>query len=107
MDDNSGFNLGKLLGNARDMQDKLEEMHKTVSDLRATGESGGGMVKAIVNGNRRVVKILISDDAMTDRDLLQDLVAAAVSDAMGKIEQAIGAKMKSTLAGGMGMGGLL
>lgn len=101
IDEQLGNNLGKLLGGARQMQEKLESVQKELAQLEVTGAAGGGMVQVVVNGERKVVRVEISEEAMADRAMLQDLVAAAVSDAMHKVEQAIAEKMRDSLGGGL------
>lgn len=110
MDENFSRNLGALLGGARQMQEKLEDVKKELAQLRITGAAGGDMVAVEVNGERKVVAVRVSAEAAADRDMLQDLVAAAINDAMSKVEAAINEKMQASLLGGLGgagLGGLL
>ena len=100
MTDNN-FDFSKLLGNARQMQEQLENTQKEISTVEVTGAAGGGMVTVLMSGERRVLRVEISDEALADSDMLQDLVAAAMNDALRKIEQAINEKMRSSLAGGL------
>lgn len=103
MDNNfMGKQLEKLLGDAGKMQEKMETAKKELGELRVTGSAGGGMVRLTASGDRRVLKVEISDDCMNDRDMLQDLIAAAANDAIKKLESAISEKMKSSLLGSLG-----
>ncbi|MCH9757889.1 MAG: YbaB/EbfC family nucleoid-associated protein [Proteobacteria bacterium] len=101
MDENFGKNLQKLLGGAGQMRENLEGMQKELAQLRVTGSAGGGVVSVVVNGERRVVKVTIDDDAMGDRDMLQDFIAAAMTDALKKVETAINEKMQASLSGSL------
>ena len=102
LDENFGKNIGKLLGNAKQMQEKMEEVKQQLEKAQVSGAAGGDMVVVVINGARKVVSVTISDEAMADRDMLQDLIAAAVSDATRKIEQTINDTMQKSLMGGLG-----
>ena len=103
MDDNfMGEQLEKLLGDAGKMREKMEEAKEQIANLQVIGSAGGGMVRITANGERRVLRVSISDECMNDRDMLQDLVAAAANDAIKKLESAIGEKMKSSFLGPLG-----
>lgn len=96
----SGKNLEKLLGQARHMQEEMENTKKMLSQLRVTGAAGGG-IQITMNGDRKVLKVDIDKDNMHDRDMLQDLLAIAVNDALDKVETAINEKVQSSLAGSL------
>lgn len=100
MADNN-FDFSKLLGSARQMQEQLESTQKALAAIQITGAAAGGMVTVVINGERRVLRVDISEEALADGDMLQDLITAAVNDALRKVEQAINEKMRSSLASGL------
>jgi len=89
------MNLGKMMKKAKEMQDNMQGLQEELAKLEVTGESGGGMVKVIMSGDRKVKSIHIEDERWADQDkaLIEDLLAAAmnaasqVAEAKGKEEQ--------------------
>ena len=90
--------FGDLLKNARRMQEQMEKAQKELSALEISGEAGGGMVRIVLVGGRRARQVHVAPSLMEDREMLQDLVAAAITDALCKSESTIGEKMQSSLA---------
>ena len=70
-----------MFGKMREMQTKLKEAQDNLENITAEGESGGGMVKATVNGKKKVISIYIEDNLMTphDKEMAQDLIVAAIN----------------------------
>ncbi len=103
MSDNmTDFNkFGDFFKNARRVQEQMEKTQKELSAAEVTGESGGGMVRVLLVGGRRARQMHIDPSLLGDREMLQDLVAAAVTDALRKSEHMIGEKMRVSLAGAM------
>lgn len=98
--------FGDLMKQAREMQGQLADLQNELAALEVTGESGGGMVKVVMTGRHDVRRIEIDPElAGEPLDMLGDLVAAAVNDAVRRVEQAQREKMGS-LAGGLGLPGL-
>jgi len=95
------MNIAKMMQQAKKMQENMKQMQEELGSLEATGEAGGGMVKATVSGKHQVKRIEIDDSLLADDDktLLEDLVAAAVNAAMNEIETTIKAKQKDMMAG--------
>ncbi|MGK2960294.1 MAG: YbaB/EbfC family nucleoid-associated protein [Candidatus Malihini olakiniferum] len=80
--------LSNLMKQAQQMQDKMQKIQEEIANLEVTGESGAGLVKVTINGahNCRRVKIdlsLLEDD----KDMLEDLIAAAFNDAARRIDE--------------------
>lgn len=77
------FDMMSMMGKIKEAQSKIKEAQNNLSKLRATGESGGGMVKAVVNGKKQVITIDIDPVLMKaeDRQMLQDLIVAAINKA--------------------------
>ncbi len=81
----------------------MQKMQDDLANKEVSGESGAGMVKVTMNGRHDVKKVDISPELLTeDKTILEDLLAAAVNDAVRKVEQANKAMM-SDLTGGMQM----
>jgi hypothetical protein len=100
-------NLGAMLKQAQEMGSKLQKVNEELKERRASGSAAGGLVTIEVNGVGEILTCRIdpSLDANTDRELLEDLLPAAVNDALAKSRQMHADAMKS-LAGGMNLPGL-
>ncbi|NLN45274.1 MAG: YbaB/EbfC family nucleoid-associated protein [Clostridiaceae bacterium] len=99
-----GGNMNQLLAQAQKMQKDMEKAQEEVATLTADATAGGGAVKAVVNGSHEVVSLSIDPGVVDPEDveMLQDLVVAAINEAMRKIEE-ISAERMSRVTGGMGM----
>jgi len=77
------FNMMKIMGQMKEVQARLKEAQDKLVNVTAAGESGGGMVKAIVNGKKQVVGLDIDPSLLTinDKVIVQDLVIAAINKA--------------------------
>lgn len=104
-----------LLGNKGKIQEEMQKFQEAVGKVTAEGTAGAGYVTVKVNGHMQVQSVRLSDEVMrlNDREMLEDLIAAAVNTAMGKAKEAVAqetAKMAGTLGlppgmlGGMGLG---
>lgn len=92
--------LGNLMKQAQQMQEKMQRMQEEVAKLEVTGESGGGMVKITMTGKHEVRRVSIDDSLwQDDKEMLEDLIAAAINDAARRIEQNQQEKMSSVTAG--------
>lgn len=92
--------LGGLMKQAQEMQDKMQQAQEEVANLEVTGQSGAGMVKVLMTGRHDVRKIEIDDELLKDdKEILEDLVAAAVNDAVRKVESESKDKMSSVTSG--------
>ncbi len=96
-------NLGNLMKQAQKMQENLQKAQQEIARLEITGESGGGLVKITLTGRHEARRVSIDDSLLTDdKDMLEDLVAAAINDAVRKVEQVTQDKIAG-MAGGMGL----
>jgi len=95
--------MANMFGKMREMQTKLKEVQDNLGHITAEGESGGGMVKATVNGRKKVISINIEESLMTpqDREMVQDLVVAAVNNALQNVEAKSNEEIKKTTEGMM------
>ena len=93
-------NIGNLLKQAQAVQENLQKAQAEVAQITATGESGGGMVKVTMNGKHEVSRVQIEPALMSeDREVLEDLVAAAINDATHRVGIAVSEKMAGAMAG--------
>jgi nucleoid-associated protein EbfC len=92
--------LGNIMQQAQKMQDEFKKAQEELNTLEIQGESGGGLVKILMTGKREVRKVSIDESLMgDDRDMLEDLVAAAINDAVKKIAKLKKEKMSGLTAG--------
>ncbi|MDU6409979.1 YbaB/EbfC family nucleoid-associated protein [Chimaeribacter californicus] len=92
--------LGNLMKQAQQMQEKMQQMQEEVAKMEVTGESGAGLVKVTINGAHNCRRIEIDPSLMEDdKDMLEDLVAAAFNDAARRIDEASKEKMSSVSSG--------
>ena len=96
--------LASLMKNLPKMQEEMTKLQGRIALITAEGDAGGGMVKTKVNGHMEVLACVISDEAMKtgDKELLEDLIRAAINQAMQKAKQAV-AEETSKMAGDMGV----
>jgi nucleoid-associated protein EbfC len=93
-------NMGDLLKQAKAMQENMQKAQAEVAQLSATGESGGGMVKVTMNGKHVVARVQIEQQLLgEDREMLEDLIAAAINDATTRIDAVVQQKMSGLMAG--------
>ncbi len=108
------FDLMGMMGKVKEAQAKIKEVQARLVHLTAEGESGAGLVKVTVNGDRKVLKVDLDDSLLSpkDKEMLSDLIVAATNIAMTAIEAKIKAEMKSATEGmipnipGMDLGGM-
>ena len=100
-------NLGDILKQAQQMQERMGEMQRELAVRRFEASSGGGMVTAVVSGQLRVLEIRIEASLIDDRDreMIQDLTAAAVNAALAKAQQGAQEEFQR-LQGNLGIAGM-
>ena len=98
-------NMSNLMKQAQRMQRQMEEGQKELETKEFTAKAVGGAVEATVNGKKELVKIVLSEDAVDpdDVEMLQDLIVAAVNEAMKQAEEA-GQELMGKMTGGLGGG---
>jgi DNA-binding YbaB/EbfC family protein len=95
--------LGDLMKKAQEMQANMQKMQEELANAEVLGESGAGLVKVTMTGRHDVKKVEIDSSLMSeDKEMLEDLLAAAVNDAVRKVEANNREKM-TDLTGGMQM----
>jgi nucleoid-associated protein EbfC len=93
-------NIGNLMKQAQAVQENVQKVQAEIAAMQVTGESGGGMVKVTMTGRHEVKRVQIEPSiAGEDREMLEDLIAAAVNDAVHKVEARTQEKMASVMAG--------
>src|SRR6202012_4301593 len=93
-------NFGNMMKQAQAMQANMQKAQAEIATLEVTGESGGGMVKVVMTGRHEVKRVQIEPSvAGEDREMLEDLIAAAVNDAVHRVEGATQAKMAAAMGG--------
>jgi DNA-binding YbaB/EbfC family protein len=92
--------LGNLMKQAQEMQANMQKAQEELANLEVTGESGGGMVKITMTGKHEVRRVSIDDSLLADdKDMLEDLVAAAINDAAHKVEATTQERMSGLTSG--------
>lgn len=96
--------IGNLMKQAQQMQANLQKAQEEIARVEVTGEAGGGMVSVVMTGRHEARRVNIDPAlfAEGDREMIEDLVAAAVNDAARKVEQATQEKMAG-VAGGLNL----
>jgi hypothetical protein len=93
-------NIGNLLKQAQAVQQNLQKAQEQAAQITATGEAGGGMVKVTMNGRHEVARVQLEPALLQeDREVLEDLIAAAINDATHKVAIAVNEKMSGAMAG--------
>ncbi|MFU8784155.1 YbaB/EbfC family nucleoid-associated protein [Aliidiomarina sp.] len=97
--------MGNMMKQAQQMQEKMQQAQEEIASMEVTGEAGAGLVKVTMYGNHNVKRVAIDASLFgdeDDREMLEDLVAAATNDAVRRVEESSKEKM-SSIAGGMGL----
>lgn len=97
--------LGELMKQARGMQEQMQQAQEKLANTEVTGESGAGMVRVVMTGRHDVKRVQIDPSLLSeDKEMLEDLLAAAVNDAVRKVEDN-NREMLAGLAGGLNLPG--
>ncbi len=98
--------IGKLMKQAQQMQANMQKAQEELANTEVTGEAGGGMVKIVMTCRHEIRKVQLEDAVVgDDKEMLEDLIAAALNDAVRKVEETTKEKL-SGLTGGLNMPGL-
>jgi len=92
----------KMLRQVQQMQDRMQKVQKELDTETVEATAGGGAVTVVATGNQKLVSVRIDGGAEEDLEMLQDLVVAAVNEAMEKSKEMAAAKMQS-VASGLGL----
>ena len=92
--------LAGLMKQAQQMQDNMKKMQEQLAGIEVEGQSGAGLVKAVITCRNEVKRISIDPSLLADdKDMLEDLVAAAINDAVRRVESTTQEKMGKLSAG--------
>ena len=91
--------LGGLMKQAQMMQENMKKAQEQLATIEVEGQSGGGMVKVVMTCRNDVKRVSIDSSVMDDKEMLEDLLAAAVNDAVRKAEATAQEKMGGLTAG--------
>ena len=96
-------NMANLMKQAQKMQRQMEEQAKEMETKEFTATAGGGAVEVTVSGTKKVLKVKLDEEAVNpdDVEMLEDLIVAAVNEAMDKVDE-VSASAMSKFTGGMG-----
>ena len=93
-------NIAGLMQQAQKMQQEMQKAQEELAKLEVTGEAAGGMVKVTMTGKHEVRRVSIDDSLLADdKDMLEDLVAAAINDASHKVESTTQERMSGLTSG--------
>ena len=101
-------NMGNMMKQAQQLQAKMVKLQEELSEKTIETSSGGGMIKVVANGKQQIVSIQIEKEVVDPEDveMLQDLILAAVNDALAKSQEMVSGEM-SKLTGGLNIPGLM
>lgn len=92
-------NLAGLMQQAQKMQEQMQKLQDELARIEVTGQAAGGLVKVTMNGEHAVRRIAIDPAAVSDLEMLEDILAAAVNDAVNRINEAKRERMSDMTAG--------
>lgn len=100
--------MGKMMKQAQQLQTKMMKMQDELAGRTVEATAGGGMIKVVANGKQQVVSIAIEQEVVDpdDVEMLQDLILAAVNDALNRSQEMVSGEM-SKLTGGMNIPGMM
>jgi DNA-binding YbaB/EbfC family protein len=100
--------MGKMMKQAQQLQTKMMKMQEELADKTVEASAGGGMVKVVASGRQQIVSLMIEKEVVDpdDIEMLQDLILAAVNDALAKSQEMVSGEM-SKLTGGLNIPGLM
>lgn len=100
--------MGNMMKQAQKLQSQILKLQEDMADKKVEAAAGGGMVKVVANGKQQIVSILIEKEVVDPEDveMLQDLIRAAVNEALTKSQEMVAAEM-SKLTGGLNIPGIM
>ena len=92
-------NIAGLMQQAQKMQEELQKAQEELAKLTVTGEAGGGLVKVTMTGKHAVRRVEIDPSLLDDREMLEDIVAAAINDAVNRVASTMQERMSDMTSG--------
>ncbi len=101
--------MGNMMKQAQKLQEKMMKLQEELAQATVETSSGGGMVRVVANGKQQIVSIRIEKEVVDPEDveMLQDLVLAAVNDALAKSQEMVSREMGKLMPAGMNIPGLM
>ncbi|MDH5386620.1 MAG: YbaB/EbfC family nucleoid-associated protein [Candidatus Aminicenantes bacterium] len=95
------LDMMKMLGKVKELQDKMKEAQEKLAQVTTTAESGGGMVKATVNGKKQVISLEIDEELIKteEAEMMKDLIIAAINKGIADADLLAKEEMKKTTEG--------
>lgn len=93
------MNIAQMMKQAQAMQSKLASLQEQMAATEVTGTAGNGLVQITLTGKGSATKVAIDASVMDDKDMLEDLIVAAINDARGKIDTATSAETEKLMGG--------
>ncbi len=95
------LDMMKMMGKMKEVQARMKEAQENLVHISASGEAGGGLVKATVNGKKELISVDIDDSLVKpeDKEMMQDLVVAAVNKALAEVEILAKEELKKSTEG--------
>ncbi|AGM41223.1 hypothetical protein SPISAL_05645 [Spiribacter salinus M19-40] len=91
--------IGNMMKQAQRMQEEMQKAQAELAEMEVTGQAGGGMVSVVMTGRHEVRRVTIDESVYDDREMVEDLVAAACNDAVQKLEQVTQERMSNVTEG--------
>ena len=92
-------NLAGLMQQAQKMQQEMQKAQEELARLTVTGEAAGGLVKVTMSGKHAVRRVEIDPSLLSDREMLEDIIAAAINDAVNRVAATLQERMSAMTAG--------
>lgn len=92
-------NIAGLMQQAQKMQEELQKAQEELANMTVTGEAGGGLVKVTMTGKHAVRRVEIDPSLLDDREMLEDIVAAAINDAVNRVASTMQERMSDMTSG--------
>ena len=92
-------NIAQMMQKAQRMQENMQKVQEELALMEVTGQSGGGMVKITITGKMETRKVQIDPSVLADAEMLEDLVVAAMNDAVNKVNDESSKRMSAVTAG--------
>ncbi len=94
-------NIGQMMKQAQMMQENMRRMQEQLGTMEVEGQSGSGMVKVVMSCKHETRRVSIDPSLMADREMLEDLLVAALNDAARKVEETVSQKMSGIMPPGL------
>jgi DNA-binding YbaB/EbfC family protein len=94
--------ISELMQQAQQVQENMKKAQEELAEVEVTGQAGGGLVEVVMNGRYEVRRVAVDPEVADDREMIEDLTAAAFNDAVNRVQEITREKM-SEMTGGLPM----